>query len=223
MALYRYPPIGCSAGCARNGHWEPVPSHCQGRLYLSRACRSSVRAVRHTSLVAVSSPSQVEPRQRRARGTTLSINAGASSFGNSLRERALLYVQVSPVTACGSINLYTEGTTSSHGCWRRTSKTLSYRCNLSCLVSVGRVHGDHASSSVTRTALDPEAVQFVSRHAADGKFLFIDKKVNLDLVNSFVSRNILTTGNQSNSEGNDDAAMAVIMSLLEVDLVGQWT
>nr|XP_037277511.1 protein cycle-like [Rhipicephalus microplus] len=54
-------------------------------------------------------------------------------------------------------------------------------CNLSCLVAVGRVHGDLASSPATRTALDAEAVQFVSRHAADGKFLFIDKKATLIL------------------------------------------
>ncbi|XP_075736735.1 uncharacterized protein LOC119169332 isoform X2 [Rhipicephalus microplus] len=40
---------------------------------------------------------------------------------------------------------------------------------------------------------------------------------HLDLVNSFASRDILTAGSQGNSEGNDKAAMAVIMSLLEVD------
>ncbi|KAH6936327.1 hypothetical protein HPB50_016157 [Hyalomma asiaticum] len=54
-------------------------------------------------------------------------------------------------------------------------------CNLSCLVAVGRVHGDLASCPATRNALDAEAVQFVSRHAADGKFLFIDKKATLIL------------------------------------------
>ncbi|XP_075740894.1 uncharacterized protein LOC142788205 [Rhipicephalus microplus] len=40
---------------------------------------------------------------------------------------------------------------------------------------------------------------------------------DLDLVNSFVSRDILTVGSRGNREGNDDAPMAVIMSLLEVD------
>ncbi|XP_050039264.1 protein cycle [Dermacentor andersoni] len=54
-------------------------------------------------------------------------------------------------------------------------------CNLSCLVAVGRVHGDLASSPATRNALDAEAIQFVSRHAADGKFIFIDKKATLIL------------------------------------------
>ncbi|KAK8759751.1 hypothetical protein V5799_002614, partial [Amblyomma americanum] len=54
-------------------------------------------------------------------------------------------------------------------------------CNLSCLVAVGRVHGDLASSPTTRNALDAEPIQFVSRHAVDGKFLFVDKKATLIL------------------------------------------
>ncbi|XP_064482452.1 basic helix-loop-helix ARNT-like protein 1 isoform X2 [Ornithodoros turicata] len=40
---------------------------------------------------------------------------------------------------------------------------------LSCLVAVGRVHGP----------LCTEPLQFVSRHALDGKFLFVDKKATL--------------------------------------------
>ncbi|KAL3233955.1 hypothetical protein MRX96_022717 [Rhipicephalus microplus] len=40
---------------------------------------------------------------------------------------------------------------------------------------------------------------------------------DLDLVNSFVSRDILTAGRQGNSEGIYEAATAVIMSLLEAD------
>ncbi|KAL3218295.1 hypothetical protein MRX96_005951 [Rhipicephalus microplus] len=38
---------------------------------------------------------------------------------------------------------------------------------------------------------------------------------DLDLENSFVSRDILTAESQGSSEGNDEAAMAVIMGLLE--------
>nr|XP_037270993.1 aryl hydrocarbon receptor nuclear translocator-like protein 1 [Rhipicephalus microplus] len=49
-------------------------------------------------------------------------------------------------------------------------------CNLSCSVAVGRVHVDLTSSTTTRTTLDAEAAQFVSSHAADGNFLFIDNK-----------------------------------------------
>ncbi|XP_075744993.1 basic helix-loop-helix ARNT-like protein 1 [Rhipicephalus microplus] len=40
---------------------------------------------------------------------------------------------------------------------------------------------------------------------------------DLDLVKSFVSRDIRTTGSQYNSEENDEATMAVIVSLLEAD------
>ncbi|KAH9373241.1 hypothetical protein HPB48_004986 [Haemaphysalis longicornis] len=54
-------------------------------------------------------------------------------------------------------------------------------CNLSCLVAVGRVHGDLASIPPTRNALDAEPLEFVSRHAVDGKFLFVDKKATLIL------------------------------------------
>ncbi|KAL3249801.1 hypothetical protein MRX96_055986 [Rhipicephalus microplus] len=40
---------------------------------------------------------------------------------------------------------------------------------------------------------------------------------DLDLVNNFASRDILAAGSQGNSEGNDEVAMAVIMSLLEAN------
>ncbi|KAL3191691.1 hypothetical protein MRX96_059581 [Rhipicephalus microplus] len=51
---------------------------------------------------------------------------------------------------------------------------------------------------------------------------------DLDPVSSFVSRDILTAGSKCNSEGNDEVAMAVIMSLLVVDAglsrpVDRWT
>ncbi|KAL3245594.1 hypothetical protein MRX96_017898 [Rhipicephalus microplus] len=46
---------------------------------------------------------------------------------------------------------------------------------------------------------------------------------DLDLVNSFVSRDILIAGSHGNSEGNGDAVMAVIMSLLKTDVGTWWT
>ncbi|CAN7938634.1 unnamed protein product, partial [Ixodes hexagonus] len=54
-------------------------------------------------------------------------------------------------------------------------------CNLSCLVAVGRVHGELTTVAQSRGALDVEPIQFVSRHAMDGKFLFVDKKATLIL------------------------------------------
>lgn len=57
----------------------------------------------------------------------------------------------------------------------------SESCNLSCLVAVGRVHGDLTSIPPTSNALDAEPLEFVSRHAVDGKFLFVDKKATLIL------------------------------------------
>ncbi|KAL3209817.1 hypothetical protein MRX96_037629 [Rhipicephalus microplus] len=41
--------------------------------------------------------------------------------------------------------------------------------------------------------------------------------LHLDLVNTFVGRDMLTAGSQDNSEENDEAATAAIMSLLEAD------
>ncbi|XP_029845568.2 protein cycle [Ixodes scapularis] len=54
-------------------------------------------------------------------------------------------------------------------------------CNLSCLVAVGRVHGELTTAPRTRASLDVEPIEFVSRHAIDGKFLFVDKKATLIL------------------------------------------
>ncbi|KAL3188187.1 hypothetical protein MRX96_023937 [Rhipicephalus microplus] len=48
-------------------------------------------------------------------------------------------------------------------------------------------------------------------------FTFCFFILDLDLVNSFVSRNILTAGNPENSEGNEEAAMAISMTVLEAD------
>ncbi|XP_070510756.1 basic helix-loop-helix ARNT-like protein 1 isoform X2 [Cardiocondyla obscurior] len=49
-------------------------------------------------------------------------------------------------------------------------------CNLSCLVAVGRIQT--AISTVTLSSRKPHSrpIQFVSRHAMDGKFLFVDQR-----------------------------------------------
>ena len=56
-------------------------------------------------------------------------------------------------------------------------------CNLSCLVAVGRVHPQIAaplSPDFTRNGHcqqpSTRSIQFISRHAMDGKFLFVDQR-----------------------------------------------
>lgn len=53
-------------------------------------------------------------------------------------------------------------------------------CNLSCLVAIGRVPPDifaaKASTPRSSSYLNVASVQFMSRHAIDGKFLFVDQR-----------------------------------------------
>lgn len=56
-------------------------------------------------------------------------------------------------------------------------------CNLSCLVAVGRVQPQIAAPLTpnftrNRCCLQPSlrSIQFISRHAMDGKFLFVDQR-----------------------------------------------
>lgn len=52
-------------------------------------------------------------------------------------------------------------------------------CNLSCLVAVGRVLPTQVPPEPLRTLQHQpnlRPVQFISRHALDGKFLFIDQR-----------------------------------------------
>ncbi|CAH0545897.1 unnamed protein product [Brassicogethes aeneus] len=55
-------------------------------------------------------------------------------------------------------------------------------CNLSCLVAIGRIL-PHVSTVAATTQNRPNvrSVQFVSRHALDGKFLFVDQRATLVL------------------------------------------
>lgn len=71
-------------------------------------------------------------------------------------------------------------------------------CNLSCLVAVGRLqplisttmqtHSDHQS---TGRRPNIRTIQFVSRHAMDGKFLFVDQRATLVL--GFLPQELLGT------------------------------
>lgn len=58
----------------------------------------------------------------------------------------------------------------------------SESCNLSCLVAVGRTL-PHISTAAASTQGRPNvrAIQFISRHTLDGKFLFVDQRATLVL------------------------------------------
>lgn len=48
-------------------------------------------------------------------------------------------------------------------------------CNLSCLVAVGRLQSTIPTSLPKKPRL--RSIKFVSRHAMDGKFLFVDQRL----------------------------------------------
>ncbi|XP_076328725.1 basic helix-loop-helix ARNT-like protein cyc isoform X1 [Tachypleus tridentatus] len=54
-------------------------------------------------------------------------------------------------------------------------------CNLSCLVAVGRVHPEILQPEVPQPGLEVRPLEFVSRHAMDGKFLYVDQRATLML------------------------------------------
>ncbi|XP_033338950.1 basic helix-loop-helix ARNT-like protein cyc isoform X5 [Megalopta genalis] len=62
-------------------------------------------------------------------------------------------------------------------------------CNLSCLVAVGRLQSTISTSLPKKPRLRP--IKFVSRHAMDGKFLFVDQRATLVL--GFLPQELLGT------------------------------
>lgn len=65
-------------------------------------------------------------------------------------------------------------------------------CNLSCLVAIGRILPHIsvvAANNQSRTNL--KTIQFISRHALDGKFLFVDQRATLVL--GFLPQELLGT------------------------------
>lgn len=52
------------------------------------------------------------------------------------------------------------------------------QCNMSCLVAVGRALPDLAPAATAFVCPPPPTrqLQYVSRHAPDGKFLFVDQR-----------------------------------------------
>ena len=49
-------------------------------------------------------------------------------------------------------------------------------CNLSCLVAVGRIQSALSIPSSTSSKPRLRRIEFVSRHALDGKFIFVDQR-----------------------------------------------
>ena len=49
-------------------------------------------------------------------------------------------------------------------------------CNLSCLVAVGRVQPGLPTLSSGPTLPRLRTIEFISRHAIDGKFIFVDQR-----------------------------------------------
>ncbi|KAJ9598440.1 hypothetical protein L9F63_010884, partial [Diploptera punctata] len=71
-------------------------------------------------------------------------------------------------------------------------------CNLSCLVAVGRVQpqiaapvSSHLTTNPHRRQPNVRTIQFISRHAMDGKFLFVDQRATLVL--GFLPQELLGT------------------------------
>lgn len=48
-------------------------------------------------------------------------------------------------------------------------------CNLSCLVAIGRLH-PHIVPSPSLADIRVKPTEYVSRHAIDGKFVFVDQR-----------------------------------------------
>jgi len=49
-------------------------------------------------------------------------------------------------------------------------------CNLSCLVAIGRLQTAISTVALSSSKPHLRPIQFVSRHAMDGKFLFVDQR-----------------------------------------------
>ncbi|KAJ2954562.1 hypothetical protein O0L34_g2848 [Tuta absoluta] len=80
-------------------------------------------------------------------------------------------------------------------------------CNLSCLVAVGRALPDLMPRPVPGTPVPPtRQLQYVSRHALDGKFLFVDHRVTLAL--GFLPQELLGTSLYEYVRGPELAVIA---------------
>ncbi|XP_022833211.1 protein cycle isoform X2 [Spodoptera litura] len=82
------------------------------------------------------------------------------------------------------------------------------QCNMSCLVAVGRALPDLAPAAAAFVCPPPPTrqLQYVSRHAPDGKFLFVDQRVTLAL--GFLPQELLGTSLYEYVSGPELSAVA---------------
>nr|XP_049694961.1 protein cycle isoform X1 [Helicoverpa armigera] len=81
------------------------------------------------------------------------------------------------------------------------------QCNMSCLVAVGRALPDLAPAPAFSCSVAPtRQLQYVSRHAPDGKFLFVDQRVTLAL--GFLPQELLGTSLYEYVSGPELGAVA---------------
>uniref|UniRef100_A0A1L8DMD6 Putative hypoxia-inducible factor 1/neuronal pas domain protein npas1 n=1 Tax=Nyssomyia neivai TaxID=330878 RepID=A0A1L8DMD6_9DIPT len=82
-------------------------------------------------------------------------------------------------------------------------------CNLSCLVAIGRIPPNIFAPNVTppiNNNLNLRSIQFISRHAMDGKFLFVDQRATLIL--GFLPQELLGTSMYEYYHHEDIPALA---------------
>ncbi|GAB0089841.1 CYCL [Sergentomyia squamirostris] len=81
-------------------------------------------------------------------------------------------------------------------------------CNLSCLVAIGRIPPNIFVPNVTPpiNSLNIRTIQFISRHAMDGKFLFVDQRATLIL--GFLPQELLGTSMYEYYHHEDIPALA---------------
>lgn len=84
----------------------------------------------------------------------------------------------------------------------------SESCNLSCLVAVGRIPPNVFATSRSPCTNYPNLrqIQFISRHAMDGKFLFVDQRATLVL--GFLPQELLGTSMYEYYQNDDIPALA---------------
>lgn len=66
-------------------------------------------------------------------------------------------------------------------------------CNLSCLVAAARTLPPFTAPTASTSGIPTEAVEFVSRHSMDGKFLFVDQRAVF--IMGFLPQELLGTSN----------------------------